>query len=77
MGGNNECFFNHNIVEGGVGERRDEPLLGRVEGRRDEPKADQKIVIRGRVQSNRLFNTVQSSFVPHCSLPSSPYCLVK
>lgn len=65
MGGNNECFFGRNIVEGGV------------EGRRDEPKADQKIVIRGRVQSNRLFNTVQSSFVPHCSLPSSPYCLVK
>ena len=40
-------------------------------GRRDEPKAEQKIVLRSRVLRNYflvgLFHTVPSSFVLHCS----------
>ena len=39
-------------------------------GRRDEPKAEQKIVVRSRVLRNNclegLFHTVPSSFVLHC-----------
>ena len=46
-------------------------LLGEVGGRRDEPKAEQKIVLRSRVLRNycleALFHTVQSSFVLHCT----------
>ena len=47
-------------------------LLGEVGrgGRRDEPKAEQKIVVRSRVLRNNclegLFHTVLSSFVLHC-----------
>ena len=45
-------------------------LLGEVGGRRDEPKAEQKIVLRSRVLRNycweELFQTVPSSFVLHC-----------
>ena len=45
-------------------------LLGEVGGRRDEPKAEQKIVLRSRVLRNYclegLFHTVPSSFVLHC-----------
>ena len=56
----------------------DEPLLGGVRERRDEPKADQKIVIRSKalpIPSGPL-HTVPSSFVPHRSLPSGRFCLV-
>ena len=46
-------------------------LLGEVGGRRDEPKAEQKIVLGSRVLRNYclegLFHTVPSSFVLHCS----------
>ena len=46
-------------------------LLGEVGGRRDEPKAEQKIVVRSRVLRTNclegLFHTVPSSFVLHCS----------
>ena len=46
-------------------------LLGGVGERRDEPKAEQKIVLRSRVLRNycleALFHTVQSSFVLHCT----------
>ena len=45
-------------------------LLGEVGGRRDEPKAEQKIVLRSRVLRNNcfdgLFHTVPSSIVLHC-----------
>ena len=45
-------------------------LLGGVGERRDEPKAEQKIVLRSRVLPNNclegLFHTVPSSFVLHC-----------
>ena len=45
-------------------------LLGEVGGRRNEPKAEQNIVIRSRVLRNNclegLFHTVPSSFVLHC-----------
>ena len=45
-------------------------LLGGVGERRDEPKAEQKIVLRSRVLRNNclegLFHTVPSSFVLHC-----------
>ena len=58
------AFFDHNIARGsggGVGGG----------GRRDEPKAAQKIVLRSRVLRNYclegLFHTVPSSFVLHCS----------
>ena len=44
---------------------------GVVRGRRDEPKTEQKIVLRSRVLRNNclegLFHTVPSSFVLHCS----------
>ena len=54
-------FFGHNIARG-------------IGGRRDEPKAEQKIVFRSRVLRNNclegLFHTVPSSFVLHCSLVS-------
>ena len=47
-------------------------LLGEVGERRDEPKAEQKIVLRSRVLRNNclegLFHTVPSSFVLHCRL---------
>ena len=50
-------------------------LLGEVGERRDEPKAEQKIVLRSRVLRNNclegLFHTVPSSFVLHCSLHDS------
>ena len=50
--------FGHNIAGGGVG------------GRRDEPKAGQKIVITNRVLCKNylegLFHTMRSSFVLHC-----------
>ena len=46
-------------------------LLGEVGERRDEPKAEQKIVLRSRVLRNNclegLFHTVPTSFVLHCS----------
>ena len=46
-------------------------LLGKVGERRDEPKAEQKIVLRSRVLRNNclegLFHTVPTSFVLHCS----------
>ena len=46
-------------------------LLGEVGGRRDEPKAEQKNVLRSRILRNYclqgLFHTVPSSFVLHCS----------
>ena len=46
-------------------------LLGGVGERRDEPKAEQKIVLRSRVLRNNclegLFHTVPTSFVLHCS----------
>ena len=46
-------------------------LLGEVGGRWDEPKAEQKIVLRSRILRNYclegLFHTVPSSFVLHCS----------
>ena len=46
-------------------------LLGEVGGRRDEPKAEQKIVLRDRFLRNNclegLFHTVPSYFVLHCS----------
>ena len=46
-------------------------LLWVVRGRRDEPKNEQKIVVRSRVLRNNcleeLFHTVPSSFVLHCS----------
>ena len=46
-------------------------LLGEVGERRDEPKAEQKIVLRSRVLRNNclegLFHTVPNSFVLHCS----------
>ena len=49
-------------------------LLGEVGGRRDEPKAEQKIVLRSRVLRNYclegLFHTVPSSFVLHCRIVS-------
>ena len=58
MGGN-ECFFGpQHCRGGGSGERW------------DESKVDQKIVIRSRVTiilCNRLFHTVPSSLVSHCS----------
>ena len=45
-------------------------LLGEVGRRRDEPKAEQKIVLRSRVLRNNcfdgLFHTVPSSIVLHC-----------
>ena len=45
-------------------------LLGEVGGRRDEPKAEQKIVLRSRVLRNNcfdgLFQTVPSAIVLHC-----------
>ena len=44
-------------------------LLGKVGGRRDEPKAEQKIVLRSRVLRNncfeRLLHTVPRSIVLH------------
>ena len=47
-------------------------LLGEVGGRRDEPKAEQKIVLRSRVLRNYclegLLRSVPSSFVLHCNL---------
>ena len=50
------AFFGHNIVRGSG-------------GRRDEPKADEKIVIKSKVLCNNylegIFHTVPSSFVPH------------
>ena len=58
-------FFGHNIarVSGGGGG-------GRV-GRRDEPKAEQKIVLRSRILRNYclegLFHKVPSSFALHCN----------
>ena len=52
------AFLGYNIAAGGVGRRR------------DEPKAEQKIVVRSRVPHNNylegLFQTVPSSFVLHC-----------
>ena len=49
-------------------------LLGEVGERRDEPKAEQKIVLRSRVLRNNclegLFHTVPSSFVLHCRIVS-------
>ena len=46
-------------------------LLGKVGERRDEPKAEQKLVLRSRVLRNNcleeLFHTVPTSFVLHCS----------
>ena len=57
------AFFGHNIVRGSGGGE------GGGEGRRDEPKADEKIVIKSKVLCNnyleRIFHTVPSSFVPH------------
>ena len=49
-------------------------LLGGVGGRRDEPKAEQKMVIRSRLLRNNYleglkFHTAPSSFVLHCSFP--------
>ena len=45
-------------------------LLGEVGGRWNEPKAEQKIVLRSRILRNYclegLFHTVPSSFVLHC-----------
>ena len=61
------AFFGHNIARGRWG------------GRRDEPKAEQKIVLRSRVLGNYcwegLFHTVPSSFVLHCGFfsPSNIY----
>ena len=47
-------------------------LLGEVGGRWDEPKAEQKIVLRSRILRNYclegLFHTVPSSFVLHCRM---------
>ena len=61
------AVFGHNIAGGGGG--------GRVRGRQDEPKDDQKIVISCRVLSNNyligLFHTVPSCFVLHCGLLSA------
>ena len=41
-------------------------------GRLDEPKAEQKIVVRSRVLCNnyleRLFDTAPTSFVHHCRI---------
>ena len=55
------AFFGHNIVRGSGG--------GGGGGRRDEPKADEKIVIKSKVLCNNylegIFHTVPSSFVPH------------
>ena len=55
------AFFGHNIArESGGGARR-----------RDEPKAEQIIVLRSRILRNYclegLFHTVPSSFVLHCT----------
>ena len=51
-------------------------LLGEVGVRRDEPKAEQKIVLRSRVLRNNclegLFHTVPSSFVLLCRFKNSP-----
>ena len=48
-------------------------LLGRVGGRRDEPKAEQEMVIRSRLLRYNylegLFHTALSSSVLHCSFP--------
>ena len=56
------AFFGHNTLLGEVG--------GGGGGRRDEPKAEQKIVLRSRVLRNYclegLFHTVPSSFVLDC-----------
>ena len=56
-------------------------LLGEVGGRRDEPKAEQKIVLRSRVLRNDclegLFHTVPSSFVVHCSFSNEQLLLKK
>ena len=55
------AFFGHNIARGSRG--------GGGRGRRDEPKAAQKIVLRSRVLRiyclEGLFHTVPSSFVLH------------
>ena len=56
------AFLGHNIARGSGGGGG---------GQRDEPKAEQKIVLRSRVLRNycleALFHTVQSSFVLHCT----------
>ena len=57
-------LFGHNIADGdGEWERG---------GRLDEPKAEQKILVRSRVLCNnyleRLFDTVPTSFVHHCRI---------
>ena len=61
--GETECFSGHNIARGSGGG-----------GRRDEPKAAQKVVLRSRVLRNYclegLFHTVPSSFVLHCRIVS-------
>ena len=57
-------LFGHNIADGDGGWERG--------GRLDEPKAEQKIVVRSRVLCNnyleRLFDTVPTSFVQHCRI---------
>ena len=64
--GENESFFGHNtgIPVGGGGEGEGEGMVG-TWGWRYEPKADQNIVIRGRVLRNNyylegFFHTVSS-----------------
>ena len=51
-------------------------LLGGVGRRRDEPKAEQKIVVRSRVLRNNylegFFHTVPISFVLHCNYEVTP-----
>ena len=60
VGGNEWVFFYPNIAGESWGR-----------GRRDEPKAEQKMVIRSRLLPNNylegLFHTAPSSFVFHCS----------
>ena len=59
-------LFGHNIADGDGGRE------GGGGERLDEPKAEQKIVVRSRVLCNnyleRLFDTVPTSFVHHCRI---------
>ena len=58
-------LFGHNIADGDGGREGGGERL-------DEPKAEQKIVVRSRVLCNnyleRLFDTVPTSFVHHCRI---------